>query len=162
MTFRSKGGLRDRVAIRFPDNDQMLITPAHLREILGDLIDSYQQGMEALPVLWGRVHGSDVNLSLEERTALITPNWVRAGTRVEGERLINLPGTNDAAYVAFYLPTALIPRLIGYPRLQGSNFGQAYSALSAGLVGNVGYTVWCGTRRIVFAAGVYEILPVVV
>ena len=49
MTWRTKAGLKTKIAERLPDNDTGLISPAILRQMLEDLIDSLASDVE--PVL---------------------------------------------------------------------------------------------------------------
>ena len=50
MTYRTKAGLRNRMAVLFPDNDSEEISAADLREFLGDLVDSARRDVRRKPV----------------------------------------------------------------------------------------------------------------
>ena len=44
MTYRSKAGMRSRIDLLVPSNQTSAVSASDMRELLGDMVDSYEFG----------------------------------------------------------------------------------------------------------------------
>ena len=135
MTWRSKDGLKARIALMFADNETKDITPLDVRTFLGDLVDSLQLQAEPGLAIWAAVNAD---------AAVLTLAWIRAnGNRALEGNVVEIPVFEPAvnSYFAFAIPESYTPLPAGYPRQDGGLGGALFNVVPGGDVGGRTYVV---------------------
>ena len=120
MTYRTKGGLRTRLAQLVADAPAGNVSAMDVRDILGDMIDSLSPGTEPLADWWYQAFASteDQTDAGAFRAAAIRVHGHRSIDRIPDEWGAAVPQGSEV-YFWFLLPVAWLP-LPATPTLAGS------------------------------------------
>ena len=151
MTYRSKAGLKSRIDLLAPSNQTSEISAADVRELLGDIVDSYVQG-EVPPVnTWQIFYESVAAQDQAQLTAILTADYIRVnGVRSQNLQFPPFTAAADGNF-AWLVPESYQP--IRVVTLEHGDIGFSETQISDGYtIGGLAYVVVANLVRLTSGA----------